>query len=52
MSFILSSQYKFSNNLNHLINKLKLEFDILGISDSRILKSQYLNTNASLQSYV
>ena len=40
------------DNFNHLINKLKLEFDILGISDSRILKSQSLNTNVSLQNYV
>ena len=37
---------------NHLINKLKLEFDILGISESRIVKSQSLNTNASLQNFV
>ena len=33
-------------------NELKLEFDVLGISESRILKSQYLNTNVSLQNYV
>ena len=37
---------------NYLINKLKLEFDILGISESRIVKSQSLNTNASLQNFV
>ena len=40
------------DNFNHLINKLKLEFDILGISESRILKSQTLNTNVSLQNCV
>ena len=40
------------DNFNHLINELKLQFDILGISESRILKSQSLNTNFSLQNYV
>ena len=35
-----------------MINELKLEFDILGISESRILKSESLNTNVSLQNYV
>ena len=35
-----------------MINELKLEFDILGISESRILKYQSLNTNVSLQNYV
>ena len=49
MPFILSSQYKFNN---HLINELKLEFGIFGISEPRILKSQSLNTNVSLQNYV
>ena len=39
------------DNFNHLINKLKLEFDILGISESRILKFQSLKTNVSLQNY-
>ena len=34
-----------SDNLNHLINKL-------GISESRILKSQSLNTSFGLQNYV
>ena len=34
------------------LNELKLEFDILGISESRILKSQSLNTNVSLQNDV
>ena len=37
---------------NHLINKSKLEFDILGISELRIVKSQSLNTNVSLQNFV
>ena len=40
------------DNFNHLINELKLEFDILGISESRTLKSQSLNTKVSLQNYV
>ena len=56
MSFILSSQYKFIlkkiDNFNHLINELKLEFDIMVISESRILKSQTSNTNVGLQNYV
>ena len=53
MPFILSSQFKFTfKNFDHLINKLRLEFDILGISESRILKSQSLNTSVSLQNYV
>ena len=43
---------KRRNNFNHLINKLKLEFGISGISESRILKSQSLTTNVSLQNYV
>ena len=38
-------------SFNHLINELKLEFEILGISESRILKSQSLNTNVKLQNY-
>ena len=37
------------DNFNHLINELNLEFDILGISESRILKFQSLNTNVSLR---
>ena len=48
----INSLSKNFDNFNHLINKLKLEFDILGISESRILKSQSLNTNVSLQNYV
>ena len=35
-----------------MINELNIEFDILGISKSRILKSQSLNINISLQNYV
>ena len=49
---IINSLSKNFDNFNHLINELKLEFDILGISESRILKSQSLNTNVSLQNYV
>ena len=53
MPFILSFQYKFIfrkiDYFNHLINKLKLEFDILGISESRILKSQFLSSNVNKQ---
>ena len=48
----INSLSKNFDNFNHLINELKLEFDILGISESRILKSQFLNTNVSLQNYV
>ena len=50
----INSLSKNFDNFNHLINKLELEleFDILGISDSRILQSQSLNTNVTLQNYV
>ena len=48
----INSLSKNFDNFNHLINELKLEFDILGISELRILKSQSLNTNVSLQNYV
>ena len=48
----INSLSKNFDNFNHLINELKLEFDILGISESRILKSKSLNTNVSLQNYV
>ena len=48
----INSLSKHFDNFNHLINKLKLEFDIMDISESRILKSQSLNTNVSLQNYV
>ena len=47
-----NSLSKNFDNFNHLINELKLEFDILGISESRILKFQSVNTNVSLQNYV
>ena len=55
LSFFLLNINSLSKNLdnfNHLINELKLDFDILGISESRILKYQSLNTNVSLQNYV
>ena len=48
----INSLSKNFDNFNHLINKLELEFDILGISESRILKSKSLNTDVSLQNYV
>ena len=48
----INSLSKNFDNFNHLINELKLEFDILGILESRIFKSQSLNTNVSLQHYV
>ena len=48
----INSLPKNFDNFNHLINKLKLEFDILCISESRILKSQSLNTNVSSKNYV
>ena len=48
----INSLSKNFDDFNHLINKLKLQFDILGISESRILKSQSLNTNVSPQNYV
>ena len=50
--FSFNSLSKNFDNFNHSINELKLEFDILGISESRILKSESLNTNVSLQNYV
>ena len=40
------------DNFNHLINKLKSEFDVLGISDLKILKYQSINTNSNLQNHV
>ena len=48
----INSLSKNFDSFNHMINELKLEFDILGISESRILKSRSLNTNASLQNCV
>ena len=49
---IFFSLSKDFDKVNHFINKSKLEFDILGISESGILKCQSLNTNVSLQNYV
>ena len=49
---IFFSLSKDFDKFNHFINKSKLEFDILGISESGILKCQSLNTNVSLQNYV
>ena len=40
------------DNFNNLINKLKSEFDVLGISDLKILKYQSINTNGNLQNHV
>ena len=48
----INSLSKNFDYFKHLINKLKLEFNILGISEPRILKSQSLSTNVSLQNYV
>ena len=48
----INSLSKTFTNFNHLINELKLEFDILDVSESRILKSQTLNTNVKLQNTV
>ena len=56
LSFFHFNINSFSKNVDnfdfdHLINELRLEFDILGILESRILR-QFLNTNVSLQNYV
>ena len=48
----VNSLSNYFDNFNHLISELKLYFDILGISGLPILKSQSLNTNVSLQTYV
>ena len=48
----INSLSKIFDNFNHLINELKLGFDILIISELRILKCQSLNTNVSMQNYV
>ena len=40
-SFSFNSLSKNFDNFNHLINELKLEFDILSISESRVLMSVY-----------
>ena len=45
----INSLSKNFDNFNNLINELKLEFDILGISESKILKSQFVNPIVSLQ---
>ena len=55
LSFVhlnINSLSKNFDHFNHLINELKLWFDILGISESRILKPQSLNTSVSLHNYV
>ena len=48
----INSLSKNFDNFNHLINESKLDFDIFGISESKFLKSQPLNTNVSLQNYI
>ena len=48
----INSLSKNFDNFSHLINELKLEFDILYILESKTLKSQSLNTKVSLQNYV
>ena len=48
----INSLSKNFDDFNHLINDLNLDFDILSISESRILKSQSLNINIRLQNYV
>ena len=48
----ISSIWKNFGNFNHLINALKLEFDVLIISEPRILKFQSCSINVSLQNYV
>ena len=52
LSFFHLNINSLSKNCDHLINELKLAFDILGISESIILKSESLNTDVSLQNYV
>ena len=48
----INSLSKNFDDFNHLINDLNLDFGILSISESRILKSQSLNINIRLQNYV
>ena len=48
----INSLSKSFDDFNHLINGLNLDFDILGISELRILKSQSLNVRISLQNYI
>ena len=43
---------KHFDNFDHLINDLNLGIDLLGISESRILKVQSSKKNKSLQNYV
>ena len=53
-SFIFSC-HKLSknfNNFNYFINYLNLDFDFLGICESRILKSQFVKKSISLQNYL
>ena len=55
LSFFHLNISSFSKNFDkfiHLINELKLEFDIFGISESRTVKSQPLNSNVSSKNYV
>ena len=49
---LVNSLSKNFDDINNLINDLNLHFDILGISESKILKSQSLNINISLWNYV
>ena len=48
----INSFSKNVDNFNHLIDELKVEIDILDISESRILKSQSLNITVGLQNKV
>ena len=48
----INSISKHFDKSHHLINELKLQFDILGFTKSRILKSQSCKINISLQNYV
>ena len=48
----INSLSNIFDDFNKLINDLKLHFDILGISESNILKSQCSTTNVSLQNFV
>ena len=47
----MKSLLKNFDSFNHLITELKSDL-ILGISESRIVKSQSLNINVSLKNYV
>ena len=48
----INSLLKNFKDFNDLINDLNLDFNCLGISESRILKSQSSNINISLQNYL